>query len=60
VIFLRNVLIYFNAQTKREVVSRLLGVLKPKGYLLVGHSDSMVGVSESVEMIAPAIYRKAS
>jgi chemotaxis protein methyltransferase CheR len=60
VIFLRNVLIYFNARTKRDVVSRLLGVLKPKGYLLVGHSDSMVGVSESVEMVAPAIYRKAS
>jgi len=60
VIFLRNVLIYFNVQTKRDVVSRLLGVLKPKGYLLIGHSDSMVGVSESVEMIAPAIYRKAS
>jgi hypothetical protein len=34
-------------------------VLKPKGYLLVGHSDSMVGVSESMEMVAPAIYQKA-
>jgi chemotaxis protein methyltransferase CheR len=60
VIFLRNVLIYFNAQTKRDVVARLLTVLKPQGYLLVGHSDSMVGVSESVEMVAPAIYRKLS
>jgi chemotaxis protein methyltransferase CheR len=60
VIFLRNVLIYFNTQTKQNVVSRLLGVLKPRGYLLIGHSESLVEVSTAVEVVAPAIYRKTA
>lgn len=57
-IFLRNVLIYFDVQTKRSVIARLLSVLKPGGSLLIGHSESLVGVSEAVELVAPAIYRK--
>ena len=59
VIFLRNVLIYFNTETKRKVVARVLGTLKPGGYLLIGHSESLIEVTEAVELIAPAIYRKA-
>jgi chemotaxis protein methyltransferase CheR len=60
VIFLRNVLIYFSIETKRKVVASLLGTLKPGGYLLIGHSESLVEVSEAVELVAPAIYRKAA
>ncbi len=59
VIFLRNVLIYFNGATKRKVVARVLGALKPGGYLLIGHSESLIEVSEAVELVAPAIYRRA-
>ena len=59
VIFLRNVLIYFNTETKRKVVARVLSTLKPGGYLLIGHSESLIEVTEAVELIAPAIYRKA-
>ena len=40
VIFLRNVLIYFNTETKRKVVARVLNTLKPGGYLLISHSES--------------------
>ena len=58
VIFLRNVMIYFDADTKRQVVARLLSVLKPEGYFLVGHSESLNGISDAVESLAPAIYRK--
>lgn len=58
VIFLRNVLIYFNAETKRQVVSRLLGHLKPDGYLLVGHSESLNDLGQAVVPVAPSIYRK--
>jgi chemotaxis protein methyltransferase CheR len=58
VVFLRNVLIYFNADTKRSVVARLLNVLKPGGFLLIGHSESLVDVSDAVDLIAPAIYRR--
>ena len=58
IVFLRNVLIYFNTETKRKVVARVLGTLKPGGYLLIGHSESLIEVTEAVELMAPAIYRK--
>jgi chemotaxis protein methyltransferase CheR len=57
VIFLRNVLIYFNDDTRRKVVARLLGTLKPEGYFLIGHSESLHGISMAVERVAPSIYR---
>ena len=58
VIFLRNVLIYFNTETKRKVVGRVLSNLRPGGYLLIGHSESLIEVTDAVELVAPAIYRK--
>jgi chemotaxis protein methyltransferase CheR len=58
VIFLRNVLIYFSMETKRKVVARVLNILKPGGYLFVGHSESLIEVTDAVEPVAPAIYRK--
>jgi chemotaxis protein methyltransferase CheR len=58
VVFLRNVMIYFNAATKRQVVDRVLSLLKPGGYLLIGHSESLIDVNETVGLVAPAIYRK--
>jgi chemotaxis protein methyltransferase CheR len=58
VVFLRNVMIYFNNATKRGVVDRVLNQLKPGGYLFIGHSESLIGVNESVELVAPAVYRK--
>lgn len=58
VIFLRNVMIYFDQETKRKVVSHLLPMLRPGGYFLIGHSESLNGVSSAVKAIAPAIYRK--
>ncbi len=57
-VFLRNVMIYFDAATKRQVVERVLGQLRPGGHLFVGHAESLHGVSQSVQMVAPSIYRK--
>ncbi len=59
VIFLRNVMIYFDQDTKRRVVSRLLSLLRPGGYFLVGHSETLNGISEDVLLVQPAIYRKS-
>ncbi len=59
VIFLRNVLIYFSLETKRKVVARVLNLLKPGGYLFIGHSESLIEVTDAVELLAPAIYRKS-
>lgn len=57
-VFLRNVLIYFNAATKRAVVRRVLDTLRPGGYLLIGHSESLHGIVDDLEGVAPSIYRK--
>jgi chemotaxis protein methyltransferase CheR len=57
-VFLRNVLIYFNAETKREVISRVLSVLRPGGWLFIGHSESLNGVNDTLQSVGPAIYRK--
>lgn len=58
VIFLRNVMIYFDPETKRKVVRRLLAVLRPGGHLLIGHSESLNGIVDDLQMIVPSIYRK--
>ncbi|RJG01194.1 CheR family methyltransferase [Noviherbaspirillum sedimenti] len=57
-IFLRNVMIYFNAETKRQVVSRVLSQLKPGGIFCIGHSESLNDITDAVQAIAPSIYRK--
>lgn len=58
VVFLRNVMIYFNGDTKRQVVERVLGLLKPGGHLFIGHSESLHGVTNAVSGVMPSVYRK--
>lgn len=57
-IFLRNVMIYFNLETKRQVVARLLAQLKPGGHFFIGHSETLNDISDAVVPVAPSIYRK--
>jgi chemotaxis protein methyltransferase CheR len=57
-IFLRNVMIYFDMDTKRQVVQRMLPLLRTGGHFLVGHSESLNGVVDTLQAVAPAIYRK--
>ena len=59
VIFLRNVLIYFQPDTKRQVIERLLSRLRPGGWLFVGHSETLNDLVRGVESVAPAVYRKS-
>lgn len=58
VIFLRNVMIYFDNETKRKVVARLLPLLRSGGYFLVSHSETLNGVNEAVDLVQPAVYLK--
>ncbi len=58
VIFLRNVMIYFDLPTKREVVARMLPHLGRGGYVIVGHSESLNGVSDELASVQPSIYRR--
>lgn len=57
-VFLRNVMIYFNQDTKREVVARVISAIKPGGYFCVGHSESLNDITSAVHMVAPSIYQK--
>lgn len=57
VVFLRNVMIYFDEDTKREVVRRIIETLHPGGYLFVGHSESLSGLDTQLETVRPSIYR---
>jgi chemotaxis protein methyltransferase CheR len=58
VVFLRNVMIYFDTDTKRAVVERVAPLVKPGGYLFVSHSESLNGLSERFTKLKPSIYRK--
>jgi chemotaxis protein methyltransferase CheR len=57
VIFLRNVMIYFDAETKRQVVARLVEQLQPGGHFIVGHSESLNGLTDTLRAIKPTIYQ---
>lgn len=57
-IFLRNMLIYFDAPTKRQIVTQLLTRLNPGGYILVGHAESLHGVVDGLQLVQPAVYQK--
>jgi len=57
-VFLRNVMIYFDEKTKRQVVRRIIGQLKSGGHLFIGHSESLNGIVEELKPLVPSVYRK--
>ena len=59
VIFLRNVLIYFDKADQEKVILRLVSHLRPGGYLILGHSESMIGTAVTMRQVAPAVFQKA-
>jgi len=58
VIFCRNVMIYFEQQTRDAVVESLTHQLKQGGYLFTGHSESLLRLPAGLEYVQPATYRK--
>jgi chemotaxis protein methyltransferase CheR len=57
-IFCRNVTIYFDAQTRNEVLSRIVQKLRPGGYLFLGHSETALGTSLPLRSVQPTIYQR--
>jgi chemotaxis protein methyltransferase CheR len=57
-VFLRNVLIYFNADTRKRVVARVVCALKPGGWLLISHTESLYEATTALQAVAPSIYSK--
>lgn len=60
VIFLRNVLIYFDVPTKREVVDRVLTQLKPGGLFFIGSAEGRVACDTPLKPIATGVFRKVA
>jgi len=57
-IFCRNVMIYFDQETRNQLINRFYNVLEPGGYLFIGHSETIQRETTKFNYIAPAIYRK--
>lgn len=60
IVFCRNVLIYFDTETKRRLVDRFVDILKTGGWLYLGHSEATSGNHPRLELIGRTIYRKIS
>lgn len=58
VIFCRNVMIYFDAPSRAIAVQRLTRHLFPGGYLVVGHSESLLGIRHGLQPIKQGIYQR--
>jgi chemotaxis protein methyltransferase CheR len=57
-IFCRNVIIYFDKPTQRELFARMAKLQRPGDFLFLGHSESLYRVSEQYELIGRTIYRR--
>jgi chemotaxis protein methyltransferase CheR len=60
VVFLRNVLIYFDTNTKRAVVDRVLTQLRPGGLLFIGMAEGRVSCATPLKVLGPGAFRKLS
>ncbi|MFP4698313.1 MAG: CheR family methyltransferase [Eubacteriales bacterium] len=58
VIFCRNVMIYFDKETKETLVNKFYNLLEPGGYLFIGHSESLDRSSSPFKYIMPSVYRR--
>jgi chemotaxis protein methyltransferase CheR len=56
-IFCRNVMIYFDSPTQRRLIDNLVSLIRPGGYLMIGHSESLLGFSSRLESLGNTIYR---
>jgi len=60
IIFCRNVVIYFDQETQRKLFDRYANILRPDGYLFVGHSETLYNVSERFKLLGKTIYQRMS
>ena len=58
VVFLRNVIIYFDEDTKRQLLRKIYDFLEPEGYLFVGTTESIDRKATKFKYVEPSIYQK--
>lgn len=57
-VFLRNVMIYFDDDTKKKLVQKVYDFLEPGGYLLIGTTETLDRSATPFEIVRPSIFRK--
>ena len=60
IIFCRNVIIYFDKEVQKKLFARMAAVLVPGGYLYLGHSELLLGISDRFTLVGKSVYRKNS
>ncbi|MEN6624718.1 MAG: CheR family methyltransferase [Candidatus Sumerlaeia bacterium] len=58
IVFCRNVMIYFDNDVRKALLNEILRLLKPGGYLIVGHAESLTGMIADLKAVRPSIYVK--
>ncbi|WP_082540889.1 protein-glutamate O-methyltransferase CheR [Pseudolabrys sp. Root1462] len=59
-IFCRNVMIYFDGPTKANLIDRFTSMIKPGGFLYIGHSESLNGAHPGISLVGRTIYRRTA
>lgn len=57
-VFCRNVVIYFDKPTQRTLFNRMADIIKPGGWLYIGHSENLSNVCDRFELMGRTIYRR--
>ena len=60
VVFLRNVLIYFDEEVRARVIDNVYRRLRPGGFLMTGHTEASHARREGLELVRPSIFRKVA
>jgi chemotaxis protein methyltransferase CheR len=60
IIFCRNVMIYFDQAVRQKVISGMEHLLRPGGYLLIGHAEALSGVRTGLRMIRPSVFLQSN
>ncbi len=58
IVFLRNVMIYFDQDTKKKLVQKVYDAMEPGGYLFIGRTETLDRSSTPFQLIQPSIFRK--
>lgn len=58
IVFLRNVMIYFDKETKKQLIRKVYDAMEPGGYLFVGQTETIDRSDTPFKLIKPSIFRK--
>lgn len=56
-VFCRNVMIYFDAPVRQGLVNEMERLVRPGGLVVVGHAETLSGLSTGLEVVVPSVYR---